>query len=463
MFKFSFVCVAVALASALVGVGVSSCSRFGPLYPPRPVPSMGPAVADPEPARLVVHVAIASSALRAALDDAVPRSGDGTFPFVGTDRRYTWERGPLDVGFSQGRVVLQTKVHAAVALPLKAIGVSIDLRVEAEPVVSSEYAVKLQSVDVRVASSETSVSLADRIAGIYEKIQVPISARLREFAYDLRPLLSEAYARTSRPIDLPMGDALGCAKLRILEVEAAPTVFADGIEKDLALVVSPSVTFPCVGGGEPPSELPPLSNVASLVPGPFTVTIPIAARYDELTRAMSAAFTEGRLYFSSEYPGLYLEKPELYESGAELVLKLHIRGPVHGLGIDADLDGDLYLAGHPAVVDNELRVPDLEPTIETRNLLLSLKAMTGADRLRDEVRAALRLDIGQRLREVKGKLGAGLTFRQNGGCFRGEVDRIEVTGVHAHEAYLRVYVAVTARARVTMPCGVDPPDAPGDG
>src|SRR5580693_8276786 len=97
------------LGGVLVGVGVSSCSRFGPVYPPRPVPSMGPAVADPEPARLVVHVAIGSSALRAALDDAVPRSGDGTFPFVGTDRRYTWERGQLDIGFSQGRVVLQTK------------------------------------------------------------------------------------------------------------------------------------------------------------------------------------------------------------------------------------------------------------------------------------------------------------------------------------------------------------------
>ncbi len=27
------------------------------------------------------------------------------------------------------------------------------------------------------------------------------------------------------------------------------------------------------------------------------------------------------------------------------------------------------MTGHPAVVDNELRVPDLEPTIETSNFL----------------------------------------------------------------------------------------------
>jgi hypothetical protein len=415
---------------------------------------MGPALADPEPARVVVHVAVTSPALRSALDDAVPRSGDGTFPLLGADRRYTWQRGPFDVDFSQGRVVLKTKVHATVAAPLKTIDLTIDLRVDAEPIVTPEYAIRLQSVDVRVASSETSVSLADRIAGIYEKIETPIAAQLKDFAYDLKPLLAEAYARMTRPIDLPMGDAVGCAQLRVLEVEAAPTVLAHGIEKDLALVVVPSITFPCVDAGEG-SPLPPLSNVAALVPGPFTVTIPIAARYDELTLALSAAFTDGRLYFSSEYPGLYLEKPELYESRTDLVLKLGIRGPVHGLGIDADLDGDLYLVGHPAVVDNELRVPDLEPTIETRNLLLSLKAMTDGDRIRDEVRQALRLDIGQRLREVTGKLGTGVTFRRAGGCFKGDVDRIEVTGVHAHAAYLRVYVAVTARARVMMPCPVD--------
>jgi hypothetical protein len=104
------------------------------------------------------------------------------------------------------------------------------------------------------------------------------------------------------------------------------------------------------------------------------------------------------------------------------------------------------------VIDNELSVPDLEPTIETRSFLLSLKAMTDGDRIRDEARQALRLDLGERLRDVREKLGEGLTFAREGGCFRGDVDGIEVTGVHPHAAYVRVYVAVTARARLSMPC-----------
>ncbi|HEX3344250.1 MAG TPA: hypothetical protein VHS09_06740, partial [Polyangiaceae bacterium] len=77
-----------------------ACSRFGPVYPPRPAPSEAPPLADPEPARVVVHLAVASAAMRASLDDAAPKTGEGTFPLLGAARAYAWERGPLDVGFS---------------------------------------------------------------------------------------------------------------------------------------------------------------------------------------------------------------------------------------------------------------------------------------------------------------------------------------------------------------------------
>jgi hypothetical protein len=440
-----------------------ACSRFGPVYPPRPSASLGAPLAEPAPARVVVHLAIASVALTAALEEAAPRTGDGTFLFLGLERRYAWERAPLELAFSQGRIVVRTKVRATVSIPLKPVEVPLEVRIEAEPVINQQYAVRLQSVDVHVSSPDIRLSAADRVAGIYEKVQEPIAAKLQEFAYDLRPLIGEAFARLARPIDLPVGDATACARLSVLEIESGPTVLADGIEKDVALVVAPAITLPCPDTNVERSSLPPLSNVASLTPGPFTVTVPVAARYDELTRAMTMAFTDGKLFFSPEYPGVYLEKPEVYESDGRLVLKLHIAGPVRGLGIETDLDGDLYLVGHPSVVDNELRIPDLEPTIETSNFLLSLKALTSGDRIRDEARAALRLDIGQRLDQARQKFGSGLTFGSDSGCFQGDVDRIEVTGVYPHAAYLRIYVGVTAHARATMPCPVHPRDAGGEG
>jgi hypothetical protein len=444
------------LAALLLSIAVA-CSRFGPVYPPRPMPSEGPPVADPEPSRVVAHLTVTSAGLRGAADDASPRQGEGTFPLLGKERRYTWQRDAFDVGFGQGRVTLRTKVTAVVETKLKDMTVPLDLRVDAEPVVSSEYVVKLQALDVKVTSSDTTLGIVDAVAGVYEKIAGAIREKLAGFAYDLRPLLREAYARVSKPIDLPFGDADGCAVLRVLEIEAGPTVLADGIEKDVALVVAPSVMLPCPETHvDDDVSLPPLSNVATLTPGPFAVTLPIAARYDELTRAMTMAFTDGKLFFSKEYPHAYMEKPELYESGGALVLKLHIGGPVHELGTDVELDGDLFLTGHPAVVDNELRVPDLEPTVETHNFLLSLKALRDIDKIRDEARAALRLDIGERLRSARAKLGDELTFGGGAkGCFQGDVDRVEVTGVYAHAAYLRVYVRVTARARATIPCPTD--------
>ena len=448
---------------APLAVALASCTRFGAVYPSRPTPSLSPAKADPVPSRIVAHVSVTSTGLKGALEDAVPGTGGGTFPLLGGERRYTWDRGPIDLGFSQGRIVLQIRVHASVATPLRGqLTFPLDVRVEAEPIVSGEYAVKLQSVDVHVTSPDERLAIADKIAGVYDEIATPIASRLRAFAYDLRPLLAEAESRIARPIDLPVGAAHGCAELRVLGIEAGPTVLADGIEKDLALLVAPSVTLPCEAAQtaiEGIPSLPPLANVAMVAPGPFTVTIPIAARYEELTRAMSVAFTDGKLFFSPQYPGLFLENPELYESQGELVLKLHLQGPVHELGIDANLDGDLYFAGHPAVVDNELRIPDLEATVETKSFLLSLKAMSDGDRIRDQARQALRLDIGDRLRPVREKLSSDLTFGAASGCFHGDVDRIAVTGVYPHASYLRVYVEVTARARATVPCTPDPAPA----
>jgi hypothetical protein len=445
----------------LVALALVGCTRFGAVYPARPPSSASLASADPAPSRIVAHVSVTAAALASSLNDAVPRTGDGQVALLGRSRPYTWERTPLSVSFSQGRLVLDTHVTARLDVRVAALAFGMDLHIVAEPVVNTDYKVKLQSTEVKVTSTDRTVNAADRVASVLDTIGAQVNAKLKEFAFDLRPTIEEAYARVARPLPLPVGDALGCATLKVLGVEAGPTVIADGIEKDLALIVAPSVSLPCErepAGPEtaPEAPLPPLSNVASLTPGPFTVTIPIVARYEELTRALSVAFTDGKLFFSPEYPGLYLSTPELYEAEGVLVLKLHLRGPVHKFGIDADLDGDVFFSGHLKLVDNELAIPDLEPTIETDNFLLSLKAMADGARIRDQARAALRLDIGERLRTVREKLGSDLTFGTPRACFAGDVDKIEVTGAYPHGTYVRIYVAVTGRARVTVPCATSP-------
>jgi hypothetical protein len=267
-----------------------------------------------------------------------------------------------------------------------------------------------------------------------------------------RAEVKESYQRVAAPIPFEVGDAQACAVLKVTSIEAGPSVIAGGLEKDIAFVVEPSVTLPCSPAQLSP-EPPPLSNVATLPSGPFSVVVPIAARYEELAKAMSAAFTDGKLFFSKSFPELYLTNPEVYASQKdELVVKLHLAGPIKAAGISANLDGDLYFAGHPVVVDNELRIPDLEPTVDTKSFLLGLKASLDHEGIRDQARAALKLDLGQRFAAVRSKLSDDVGFGGDLGCLRSNVAKIEVTGVYPHASYLRVYVTTTAQAAVHLPC-----------
>jgi hypothetical protein len=140
------------------------------------------------------------------------------------------------------------------------------------------------------------------------------------------------------------------------------------------------------------------------------------------------------------------------------VVKLHLQGPIKAAGLSANLDGDLYFAGHPEVIDNELRIPDLEPTVDTTSFLLGLKASLDKDGIRNQARAALKLDLGERFAAVREKLSQDVPFDSNLGCLRANVAKIEVTGVYPHGSYLRIYVTTTAQAGVYLPCpGVTAP------
>jgi hypothetical protein len=431
---------------------VAACSGLTPVYPPRPPATPGDPVADPMPSRVVVHATVTAAALKKALEAKIPQTGEGTVPLMGRERKFSWKRDAIALRFDRGRVGLELHLFATLELPVSRVEFPLDVRLLAEPVVTSAYATRFQSTEVSVSTTDTRVKIANVAAGVLDRIEKAVASELADFSYDLRPMLAELHARIDKPLMLPLGEASGCAQLNVLGVEAGPTVLADGLEKDLALVIAPSVTLPCKAAVENDDGLPPLANVATLQGGPFTVTMPIAARYEELAKAMSLAFTDGKLFFSKEYPALYMETPEVYAAKDQLVLKLHVTGPVHKFGFDSNIDGDVFFVGHPAVEDNELRVPDLEPTIESKSLLLKLKAALEGDSVRDEARAALRLDLGERLKAVREKLSTELEVGDGQGCLKADAGKIEVTGVHAHGSYLRLYVAMTGRAAIYMPC-----------
>ena len=456
-FRPGFVCSLLSLS-----LGLSACSEA--LYPPRPPQTPGPALADPPTSRVTMHLSLTSSGLSQLIESTVPQTGEIPFTLIGP-RKLLWQRSPITLSFdgATGKLGVRATITGEALLPVGSKSFSLTMSAEAQPVLSSDYLAQLQAPLVTVTSEDRLLRAAEWSAGVLSDLKEQIQKQLADLRIDLRPMLEQSYLKLAQPFSFEVGDAKACGRLGLVAIEAGPTVLAGGIEKDLGAVIAPSVSMPCTqqaGMAKGATSVPPLHNVSSIPSGPFTVTLPIAATYDELQRAMKQAFTDGKLFFSKDYPDLYLEKPEVYASGGQVVTKLHLSGFVRK-GFKVSLDGDLFMAGHPQVRDNELSIPDLEPTVETKNALLKLKTTLDTDGLRRQVREATRLDIGTRLRTVREKIEKDLVTRQkiptptgNGpeACVRVDLGRIEVSDIFAHDAYLRLYVKATASAAAYLPC-----------
>lgn len=409
---------------------------------------------------MTMHVSLTSAGLSRLIEATVPQNGEVPFSFLG-QRKLTWKRSPIELSFdgASGKIGVRATINGEAALPGTSKSFTLSFSAEAQPVLSSDYMAQLQAPVVVVQSDDRLLRAAEWGGNVLSELKLEIERRLRDLRIDLRPVLADSYLKLARPFSFKVGEAEACVRLGLQSIEAGPTVLAGGIEKDIGIVVAPSVTLPCtneLGMAKGAEVLPPLHNVASIPSGPFEVVVPVAATYAELQKAMSQAFTGGKLNFSRDYPELFLEKPEVYASGGQIITKVHLNGFVKK-GFRLHLEGDLYLSGHPQVRDNELQVPDLEPTVQTKDALLKLKTSLDSEDIKRQAREALRLDIGERLQAVRSKVTKELVSRQkiNNGpeaCIHADLGRVEVTDVFAHDAYLRMYVKVAASTSAYLPC-----------
>jgi Domain of unknown function (DUF4403) len=492
------------LPALLAALSLLSCA--GPriesqtLKPPPPVSNGGRPVSDPPPSRIVIHATIFREALVKKMAESLPRSGEGEAQLIaGQTLRYTWHREPVTLKFDRGRVVVGVTVNGRFNM-LGEREMPITITIAGEPVMTADFKALLQSNDVQVVAAGP-VEAVNR--SIEAKLRGLITQTLEEFRFDVRPLVASAFSRLSRPIELPVGDQLACAELKITSLEAAPTLLADGLEKDLGIVVMPSVTLPCTpvaslaqpqgtdgdtsstdggtpgtdgggiqyasytpstatpDGGSPDTdggtevaqqvELPLLQNVSTLPSGPFKVVIPVAARYEELSKALAASMN-GRLHFSSSHPDLYMENPHVYPSDDTVVIRMNLGGKAKVGDYSVPVGGELYFAGHPRVIDNQISVPDLEITPGTASELVKLKFALDYQSIRDQAREALRVDVSERLAAVRNKMSTELSFSEGLGCVRGQVLRTGVTGIYPHPSFLRIYVETDAQLGLYLPC-----------
>src|SRR5262245_46504772 len=219
--------------SELAAALLVSCGPPGGRVRPPPPPNSGRPISDPPPSRVVVHATIFREGLTRALASALPRSGDGDVDLVaGRKLHYSWQREPVTLRFDRGRIVVGVTVNARTNFMGERL-IPITVTIYGEPVVTADFKAVLQSTDVTVKAT-SSLDTVNR--AVEEKLHSLLTRALEEFRMDVRPLVVSAFARIAKPIELPVGDQLACVELKIVALEAGPTVLADGVEKDLGLV-----------------------------------------------------------------------------------------------------------------------------------------------------------------------------------------------------------------------------------
>ena len=471
-------CGACATADVVTSTNPVTGRQRSSLYPARPEATPSPPIADPPLSRPTMHLTLTREGLQSLLDALVPASDTGSYALLGA-RTWSWQRTPFVLGFDDARkaMIATTDVTATVALPGTSMIVPIRVVADVQPVFTSTHALVLQAVTVKVTSDDRRLKVAEFAAGLLGHVEKTLLDKLKTLRVDLRPAFSSLHTRLGTPLFLPLSPASACFTLDVRAIEAGPSILADGLEREIALTVAPSLTMPCTvrdatgslvvvsqaeDGTITPtptsSPLPPLANASGVEGGPFTLTVPVAAGYDELQKAMALAFPDGKLFFSSDQPQLYITDPEVFSAGGDVVVRVRLGGSVTQLGITIDLDGDLYLAGRPAVRDNFLAFPDLKPTIETDSALLKAALAFKEQALIDAVKKALRLDLSARMAAVKQKLVDALTMEVvvvDGVaplCTRLELGRIGIDDVAVHDPYLRATVKATAILQASLPC-----------
>jgi hypothetical protein len=447
------------------------------IAPARPLTSSSTPWVEPPLSRPTMHLTVTKAGLEALLDVLVPRSDGGDYAFLGA-RSFRYERGPFSLAFDDARkaITATTSVTATVDVPGAMLTVPLSVTADMQPILTADHRLALQAVTVKVTSNDHRVRLADAIAGLVVHVEKALQEQLAVLAVDLRPAFSSIDDTLGAPVFLPLSPAQACFHLDVRAWEAGPAVFAQGFERDLALTVAPSLTLPCAlrdAGGTtivvhesdvaerrlpPRPPLPPLKNVSGIEGGPFVLTIPIAAGYDELRKAATLAFVDGRLFFSQDHPGLFIAEPELFASEGAVIVRVRLGGFATIAGVRVDVDGELFLSGRPSIEDDVIAFHDLDLTLASEQALIQTAFAVKKADLNVAVQRALRFDLGSRLQTVRQKVESALN-RQTvvvagvpALCTRVDIGRLAVTELSAHDAYLRATVATTALLSASLPC-----------
>jgi hypothetical protein len=255
----------------------------------------------------------------------------------------------------------------------------------------------------------------------------------------LRSKLESAWQSLQQPVNVAPETWL---EVNPTELRVSPlTGDAETVRMSLGMSAAPAITI----GAQPQPTQRPLPDATPAVAGRgFHLAVPVIAQTSELTNQLRRVLKldEGGI----RYPptGKFYVKPdavELTAYGRQVVVRIHFKGSAKGT---------LYLTGTPTWdgATNTLTVPDLDYTLETRNLLLKLARWTEGERFRDDVRNRLRFNLRSQVDRARTLAEQAINRRAGVVQLTGNVSALRVAGLYVHPGDATVRIVTVADGTV---------------
>ncbi len=374
--------------------------------------------------------------------------------------RYTLERGPVAVGFADGRLSFAFAVHGRLTIGgrLRPLGLPVEQTVEVEgrvhgtasPAITAAWQPDPQPsarIEVDRADLEVLSLFSVSVRGFLQNQLDPVLGRELQRAAGrlladlaLRHKAEAAWRSLHVARRVAAGEDLWI-RFQPMAISLAPVTLKDemlhsgfGITGMVSLALGNPLAPP------PVALLPPLGHDAERAGG-FEVEVPVAAQPAELSRWVDAAL-RGMRFRAGRDREFTIRSASLGAEGDRLVLTLAFEtGGRHG-----EHSGRLILRGRPALDPGTsvLRLADLDYDLDSGSLFLKLANRLHRAELLARLRKAAHLDLAPLLaradretaRAVQGLLPAGLA-----GEVRIEPVHVLGVGVAGGQVWARCRVA----------------------
>jgi hypothetical protein len=316
------------------------------------------------------------------------------------------------------------------------IGLSTTLTIKPDWDVDARTSVGRVSAGNRCLVTVFNIDLTDKILdflrGRVQKAAEALDQRIESDAH-LKDRVTAAWQTLSQPIAIGQ-DTWLTIDPRALVV--TPIKVDSSVRITVGLKAYPRVVL----GQKPAVDSKPLPDAEMDVPSDaFSVFLPVDLQY-------AAVSQQVRKLLKIDEGGIrYPPVGNNYLKAADAEVFGYGRSAVIRIRFDGSAKGYLYLTGKPTydAVTDVLTFPDLDFTIESKNLLLKQIDWLKHEDIRDDLRSRLKLDLASSVKQVRANIHKWLNQPIGNLQLQGNLSDLRLLGVHSDAAQGRFVVYLT--------------------